>query len=158
MPLRFRGHLLQGLYFDNGGMIPPASSVRLISLFRSQPPSEILEFSLCKLTQAGRDHGFLTTEATLWITLAWNIVRKKKVHDPELNFGGRACPHLVWAKHNSEMSQEDLENDQEAIPRLIPLAWILGTMQGHSCPGKFLKERNHLRAPRNISIVCGFSL
>lgn len=134
-------------YFDNWGLIPSASSMqinKLISLSTTKLDTRISTNTerlgkLYKLTQDGCVRGFLTTEATLWITLAWNIVRKKKVHDPVLNSWDGACPHLVWAKCNSKMSQEALDNNQETIPRLIPLAWTLGTIQGHSLSWKVLE-------------------
>lgn len=47
---------------------------------------------LSKVTQAGIHSGFPTTEATLRMTLPWNIVRKTEVHDPDLNLWDRAFP------------------------------------------------------------------
>lgn len=94
---------------------------------------------LPQVTQAGFDGDLLTTEATLWITLTENIVRKKSFHDPDLGFWDRAIPHLAWDKSYSKMSQEDLDNNQETIPRLIPLEQTLGTMQGHSLAWKVLE-------------------
>lgn len=96
---------------------------------------------LSKVAWARCDSSFLKTEASLWITWPWNIIRKKWVHDPDLNFWDRAFPHLAWAKSDSEMSQEDLDKNQETIPRLIPLEWTLGTMQGHSLSWKVCEIR-----------------
>lgn len=111
---------------------------------------------LSRVARAGFDSSFLTAEATLWITWPWNIIRKKWVHDPDLNFWDRAFPHLAWAKSDSEMSQEDLDKNQEALPRLIPLEWTLGN-NARSFP-VLGSSWNQGTTNKDKEILYGFSL